>query len=73
MNEGLVIYNFSIITKKILEAYELHEKLSDTVYIARVVLKTSHEYDLIKLVNIEHCQGFYVTSGVDEFNKLNNK
>ena len=73
MNDGRVIYNLIMLTKKVYDAFELHEKLSDKMYTARVVLKTSHEYDLIKLINIEDCQGFYIASGVDEFNKLNNK
>ncbi len=73
MKDGRVIFNISMLTKKVYSAFELHEKLSDKMYIARVVLKTSHEYDLIKLINIEDCQGFYIASGVDEFNKLNNK
>ena len=73
MNDGRVIFNFSMITKKVYSAFELHEKLSDKMYTARVVLKTSHEYDLVKLINIEDCEGFYIVSGVDEFNKLNNK
>ena len=73
MNDGRVIFNLGMITKEIYSAFELHEKLSDKMYLVRVVLKTSHEYDLIKLINIEDCQGFYIVSGVDEFNKLNNK
>ena len=73
MKDGRVIFNFSMLTKKTDSAFELHEKLSDKMYTARVVLKTSHEYDLIKLINIEDCEGFYIASGVDEFNKLNNK
>ncbi len=73
MNDGRVIYNLSMLTKKVYDAFELHERLSDKMYIARVVLKTSHEYDLVKLINIEDCEGFYIASGVDEFNKLNNK
>ena len=73
MKDGRVIFNFSMLTKEIYSAFELHEKLSDKMYTARVVLNTSHEYDLIKLINIEDCHGFYIVSGVDEFNKLNNK
>ncbi len=73
MKDGRVIFNFSMLTKEVSSAFELHEKISDKMYTARVVLKTSHEYDLIKLINIEDCEGFYIASGVDEFNKLNNK
>lgn len=73
MKDGRVIFNINTFDKKVYSAFELHEKLSDKMYTARVVLKTSHEYDLIKLINIDDCQGFYIVSGVDEFNKLNNK
>ena len=73
MKDGRVIFGLSMTTNEIRYAFELHEKLSDKMYIARVVLKTSDDYDLIKLINIEDCQGFYIASGVDEFNKLNNK
>ena len=73
MKDGRVIFNISTFDKKVYGAFELHEKLSDKMYTARVVLKTSHEYGLIKLINIEHFENSYIVSGVDEFNKLNNK
>lgn len=69
----MIIYKRSILTNKIFDAYELEEKLSDKMYIAKVIVGIPAEIGVLKTINIENCAGYYISNHIDEFNKLNNK
>lgn len=73
LNKDIIIYRVSLLTKKVCLAYSLKSKLSDKVYIADVLVGNIIETGTTKLINIEDCVDFYITSSINEFNKLNNK